>query len=59
MFFIKFVMFMQEFILDLAAGDFRVAYFNKQKSDKREPDEYAKTAPKINSGATDGGILFG
>ena len=52
-------MFMQEFILELAAGDFRVSYFNKKKSEKREPDEYAKTAPKINSGATDGEILSG
>ena len=59
MFFIKFVIFMQEFTLELAAGDFRVAYFNKKKLEKRESDEYARTAPKINSRATDGGYFPG
>ena len=31
----------------------------QKKSEKKESDEYAKIAPKINSGATDGGILSG
>ena len=30
-----------------------------KKSEKRESDESAKTAPKINSGATDGGYFPG
>ena len=51
-------MFMEEFILEPATGDFRVIN-SKKKPEKKESDEYAKTAPKINSGATDGGILSG
>ena len=30
----------------------------QKKPKKKESDEYAKVAPKINSGATDGGILY-
>ena len=49
---------MHEFTLELAAGNFRVVASDKEVEEK-ESDEYGKTAPKINSGATDGGILFG
>ena len=49
---------MQECILELAVGDFRVINFNKEVREK-DSDEYAKAAPKINSGAADGGILSG
>ena len=55
---ISLFMFMQEFILEPATDNFRVIH-SKNKSEKKESDEYAKSAPKINSGATDGGILFG
>ena len=50
--------YMQEFILELAPGDFRIVNFNEEVGEK-ESDEYAKTTPNINSGATDGGILSG
>ena len=53
-----FYLFMQEFILGLIAGAFRVVDFKREVGEK-ESDEYAKTAPKINSGATYGGILSG
>ena len=42
--------------MELAAGDFRVVASNKEV-EKKESDEFTKTAPKKNSGATDGGIL--
>ena len=34
LFFIQFVISMQEFILELAAGDFRVANFNEEVGEK-------------------------
>ena len=49
---------MQVFILELAAGDFRIINSNEEVGE-RESDEHARAAPKINSGATDGGYFLG
>ena len=49
---------MQEFILELAAGDFRVADFNEEVGEKGV-GRGCQTAPMKNSGATDGGYFPG
>ena len=46
--FTKFIVYTQEFILELAAGDLRIINSNEEVRGK-ESDEYAKAAPKINS----------
>ena len=51
-------MFMQEFILELAAGDFRVADFNAEVGEKGVERQRQDCAQEKFRG-TDGGILSG